>query len=492
MRLWMKQALIITLLAVVLAGCSFGGGSNGQAKEQQTLKVMYYDESSFYQQYGMLFSALYPNIDIQIVTTQSIRPKEGEDYQELLNKFMDEEQPDIYMLSSDQYTEMSQEGKLYELDTYLEKEKYNTETLVPGLLDYLRELGSGKLYGFATGYYSQALFYNKDLFDKYSIDYPTDRMSWSDLLLLAKRFPTDGEEKDRVYGLKMGYSDNLFQFATQLANAQNMNYINTDKMEMTFNTDGWKNVLQTSLDAVNSKALYFETYNQMNNQSYEEYLLSNPFVGGRLAMAIDGSYLMQQIKQAEDYLPDDQKAKVVANWDMVTVPVDPQNPDSSSMISVQNLFAINEKSPNKEAAWKFLEYITGDEFARVTSKTGYNGSFPVRTTYYKDDAGHNLSAFYMLKPSSFNPYKGYEKLNNFYGEFNSLAETEFQSLKDNKQSVDETLENLQNKGQEILEKTKQAADEAGEDAGTGTGASEEAGTGASAESSQTEATTTAN
>lgn len=51
---------------------------------------------------------------------------------------------------------------------------------------------------------TRALFYNKDLFDRYGVPYPTNAMTWDDVLALAKRFPTKGEGEGRIYGFGSG------------------------------------------------------------------------------------------------------------------------------------------------------------------------------------------------------------------------------------------------------------------------------------------------
>ncbi|GGG75993.1 ABC transporter substrate-binding protein [Paenibacillus radicis (ex Gao et al. 2016)] len=454
MKKWMKQFVLVMAVLTVLSGCSFGG-DKGKADEQQTLRVMYYEESSFYQQYGMLFTALFPNINIEVISTSKVRPEEGQeqDYTKLMNEFIEKEQPDILMIDTSQYEKMATDGKLYELDGFIEKDKYDTEGLVPGMVDYLKEMGGGKLYGLSTSYSSQALYYNKDLFDKFGIDYPKDKMSFNELIQLAKRFPTDGSDKERIYGLKMGYSDNLFDIASTLAGAQNLAFFNAGKKEMTINTPAWKGIFEMALDAVNSKALYFESANQMNGGSYEDYLLGNPFISGRAAMTLDGSYVMQQLKQAQDYLKEKDQEKLIKNWDLVSVPVDPANPEYSSMINFYNIFAINNAAANKEAAWTFIKYITGDDFARVTSKSNNFGGFPIRTKYLNNDENRNLAAFYALKPSVNNMYKDYDKLpQNFYMEFNGTAQTELQKVKEGKATLDETLLKLQTVGQGLLDK----------------------------------------
>ncbi|MDQ8733180.1 extracellular solute-binding protein [Paenibacillus sp. LHD-38] len=462
MKVWSKFVIPFVVMTLMLSACSFGGDDKGTEKDQQsTLKVMYYDEGAFFQDYGMIFSALYPNVEIEVVSTQGIYSEDQKDYDAAYNKFIEEKQPDLLMLDTEKYKKMAQDGKLYDLDAVIEKEKYDTEGLIPGMLDYLRELGGGRLFGITPNFYSQVLFYNKDLFDEFKIEYPTDRMSWNEVIQLARRFPVEGDAKDRIYGLKMGYNENLFEVASMLAASDGISYVNAAQREMTINTDSWKNAVQTALDAVNSNSLYFESMNNQESdmaQTYEDYLLRDPFISGRLAMAIGDNNYISQMKQAGEN--EKVKDKIVKNWDLVTVPVGQQNPDQSNMTSFQNLFAIRAESPNKETAWEFLQYVTSEEYARVKSKSNNYNGLPVRTKYITDAEGRNFAAFYNLKPSTFNSYKDFEKLpETFWGDFNAATQQEFQKVKDDQQTINEALDILQVKGQEMLLKESPAIKE---------------------------------
>lgn len=469
MNRFVKKAVPAALFVSMLAGCSFGGNSGPAKDEQGSIKVMYYDENSFFQEYGMLFSAVYPNIDVQVVNTQSIyRNSEDEnfDYEKAFAEFIEKEQPDILMLSTDQYEKMAQEGKFYDLEAPMARDKYNTEGIVPGIIDYMKELGGGHLYGFPSSFYSQVLYYNKDLFDKYNITPPTDQMTWQEVIQLAQLFPKDGEPEDRIYGLKMSYSSDLSQTAQMLANSEGLSYVNPTTKQMTINTAGWKNAVQAALDATTSGALYFEDQDQMRmngGYSYEDYLLRNPFLSGRLAMLIEGNYLMNEIKQAKDYIKEE--GRIIENWDMVTMPVSTQNPDQSTSTWYNNIFTISEQSPNKDAAWNFIAYITGDEYARVKSKAGFNNGFPIRTNYIKDTEGRNFDAFYKLKPSRVQDsmYKDYDKLPPQFGmQFQGLFQQELQAIKDDKKTIDEALEFLQTKGEELLLEEPMSSEEMNE------------------------------
>lgn len=455
MKVRSRFVLSVVVLTLVATGCSFGGDNKDSNKMKQTsLKVMYYDEGMFFQDYGMVFSALYPNVEIEVVSNQSMYSEENKDYDTAFNKFIEEKQPDILMLDAERYQKLSQEGKLYDLDAVMEKEKYETEGLIPGMLDYLKEQGGGKVYGLAPSFYSQVIYYNKDLFEKYKIELPRSQMSWNETIQLARRFPTGGDMKERVYGLKMGYREELFDLAIMLAESEKVSYVNAGQKQMTIHTDSWKNVFQQALDAIESNALYFESMSSQEgamSQSYEDYLLSDPFLSGRLAMTIQDVGYTNQIKQASDY--PSLKDKIVKNWDIVTAPIGQQSPDESNLMSFNNLFAIRADSPNKDVAWDFLKYVTSDDYARVKSKSNNYNGLPVRTKYITDVEGHNYAAFYELKPSPFNGYKNFDKLpDNFYEEFTKAVKEEMKKVKEDTQDLNSALSILQVKGQEILAK----------------------------------------
>ncbi|MFC5403526.1 ABC transporter substrate-binding protein [Cohnella soli] len=441
-------AVVFTMSASLLSACNLGSDKTDK-DEKMTLKVMYYDERGFYQQYGMLFSAVYPNIDIQVVSTDSIKYEEGKDMQKAQEDFIAEQKPDILMLEPTLLKKMAEEGKLYDLDALMKKDKYDLEGIVPGIVDYMKTLGGGKLYGLTPNFYSQAIYYNKDLFKNHGVPFPEDKMTWEQVLQLAQRFPTTGTDKDRVYGMKVGYQTDLYNLGMMIGSSEGLTFFNPSTKQLTLNTDSWKKAFETADKAIKSGALYSEDPNRPNSGStYEDYLLQDPFIGGKVAMLIEGNYMMDQLKEKDKRLKD----KGVQNWDLVTMPVNPQAPDETTSMSLYQIMAIDAKSPNAEAAWKFLSYVTGDEFARVTSKSMMGGGFPIRTKYLgNDDGAHHMEAFYSLKPVENPQYANYDKLpQQFWMNFNGIQQQTMQAAKDGKKTVAELLDELQAKGQQML------------------------------------------
>ncbi|URN96605.1 MAG: extracellular solute-binding protein [Candidatus Pristimantibacillus lignocellulolyticus] len=468
MRKWLKGGIALCLTAAMLTGCSFGFGKDGSndGNAARTLKVMYYDEGSFFQEYGMLYSALYPNVEIQVVETSQIQNtllEENEnDYDKALAAFIEKEQPDVLMLEPTQLEKLGVEGKLYDIESYVTDSKYNVDGLVPGVIDAMKGYGGGNLYAIPTNFSTQVLFYNKDLFDEYNVPYPTDQMTWTEVINLANMFPKDGDPLERVFGLKMGWNKELSTLVDTLANTEGLKAYDENTLQMTVDTPAWASIVEQAQSVLKSDVLFFDDmmygggrdgimYFDQSIDSYGQ----NPFFTGRLAMSVDSNYFVSQIEDAKQYAknPED----IVENWDMVTAPVGSQNPDSSYYTSYYNLFAINAASTNVEEAWKFISYITGDEYARVKTKVSY-GNLPLRTKYMQLDKDRNYAAFYKLKPM--NQSVDYNKIPERYlYEYYNVSTETFNKVTEGKITIAEALAELQLRGNELLATGKMTKEE---------------------------------
>lgn len=456
---WLTRLMPVLALMLLATACSFGSSTGNVADEEQSsLKVMYYDERSFFQQYGMLFSATHPHVEIEVASTEKLFRGQDviEDYNQLMLDFIEEEQPDVIMVQPEQYAELARDGRLYDLSKLISDESFDIEGLLPGLVDYLSELSDGKLYGLTPGFQSQVIFYNKDLFEQHGVQLPQDQMSWDEMLELAMRFPTDGGE-ERIYGMKAGYEGSVVEMATMIAATHGLSFIEPGQMQVLINTDAWKSAFQTALDAVQSGAIYVQDPNFWGGGgTYEEYLMQDPFISGKLAMSAESYYYISQLDSAKSYLAD----KGIQNWDIVTMPVDPNNPDVSPHVHLSSIFAINANSPNIEAAEQFIRYLHSDEYARVSSKSHQFNGLPIRTKYIGTDDEHNVEAFIKLKPVQNQINEDYNEVPaTFFGQFHNLIQEELQTVIDGNESLDIALDNLQVKAQEALLEAKKQEEE---------------------------------
>ncbi|MGG0824210.1 extracellular solute-binding protein [Paenibacillus turicensis] len=449
------NTIVFMLTCVLLvAGCTTPSGQNNN-EEKQSLKVMYFDETYFYQQYGDLFSMKYPNIDIEVVSTTKISNEFAEDeqydYKKLFIKYIEKEQPDVLLVNPDYISTIAAEGNLVELQPLIDRDKYDMTTYSQGVLDSIKEMGEGKLYALSPKFNINAIFYNADLFKKYGVEPPRDGMTWEEILDTARRFPTDGTEKGRIYGYGSNSGTSLDQLATDIANAQGLSYYNGKSKKITMNTDYWKNIYKMSVDAVASKAVYTTNPTEgFQGSSMEEYYASQPFLMGRVAMTVDGNYLLSNMKEAASNLKDYKGFEI----GIVAGPIDPTDPTKTNSAYIKELFAIRAGSPNIEAAWNFIKFINGEQFAKVKSKTINNG-LPTREGISKEYNGVSLEAFYKLKPKvSLENNDSVPK--DFYNNYLTILQREVKLLEENKKTVDEALNTVQHEAQIALDQAFKA------------------------------------
>lgn len=443
MKKWLYSIVLLSLVAVIMTSCTNQQGGNTSSTSK--IKILYYDKDVFFEQYGDFFSLKYPNVEFEVISTKDIDYVSESDPIVAYEKFIEKERPDIVTIQADQYQQLIHDGYLASLDQYIEKDKYNLDTVYPAITSLLRELGDGKLYGLSPRFYYQALFYNIDLFKQNGIEPPSNNMSWEQILTLAKRFSSDNNSADRIYGLGIDDLDTnniTVNLADKIAFTQNSNDVNLKAKQVTANTEGWKSIWKLVLQATGSHVLY-DKASTVSMGSAEQLLEMKPFLTGKIAMTLDDSYLFEYIKQAKQNIKDFKEL----NYGIVTAPIDPANPDMTREIRLEEIFAIRNGSDHSDVAWDIIKLINSEDYAKANSHS-MNGSLLSRTGYYNDIK--NIEAFYTLRPIAADYYKN-EKYTDFYQQFDRVKKEEIGLVEDNKASIDDAVTAIQNKGQALLD-----------------------------------------
>jgi len=242
-----------------MAGCT--SGTAQEQGQKSRFKIMFSDESYFYQEYGDLYTISHPDVEIEVVSMNSLinySDTKSFDHAKAFSDFVDKEMPDIVLLSSSNgdYQKFVEDGKLMELDSLIQRDKYDLDTFYSGMVDVLKEEGDGKLYGLSPTFSPSAVLYNADLFAKYGIEVPHDGMTWKEILDLARRFPTEGDKDTRVYGFGMLYGDSLESLASEIAGYQGLQMLSPSTMKLTLNSDSWVQAYKLAKDALDSNAIY--------------------------------------------------------------------------------------------------------------------------------------------------------------------------------------------------------------------------------------------
>lgn len=189
------------------------------------------------------------------------------------------------------------------------------------------------------------MYYNKDLFDREGIPYPSRDWTWQEHREIAKKLSKDldGDGRNDQFGSSgdfsfLGIEPLLWSFGGDVLNA--------DRTRCTLNSPRAQEAAQFLYD-MKYKDLSIAWAAQVGGMGLEVQILT-----GRVAMAPGGSYAIPMFGRAEGGM----------RWDIAHMPIGPYGDRYTRVtwdgISI-NAHTTTEK---KEIAWKFIKYLLSDEW----------------------------------------------------------------------------------------------------------------------------------
>ncbi|UOK64041.1 extracellular solute-binding protein [Paenibacillus amylolyticus] len=372
----MKKIILLIAIVLITTSCS-----NKEITENKTIKIMYSSYVDFKRDYGSVIEEQFSNTNIEVIEYKSTMgegiwdamkyvPAGDRDWD--IKKYIDiikTENPDILFFPSEAFPELQNENLLKELNVFLTEEEF-TAGIDDNLLALLNEIGGGKIYAFPQSMTAQALFYNKDLFEKNGIAEPSDRMTWRELLLLAQRFSGNSDLKG-LYTPYYDYADLLIE----MGKADKRRWYDASRQEVHFGTDSWKGLIADVVAAYSSGGMD-------DNGGIPIDLFSQ----GKVAMILETPYFMKQIQSMNPEL----------NWGVVTEPVGTENSDVSTTITYPIMSGISTNSQDyatSSEVWKQLNN-------KRTAEMRFNSSIDKFTTpIRKLKPETDQDVFYVLNPA---------------------------------------------------------------------------------------------
>lgn len=426
----MAQLKKVAFALFLVCICSILGCTKEKATEEiTTLTVLYHNERQFFQAYGAAFITKYPNYSIQVVELDPLYKKglSQQAYMELI----DAEKPDI--LYNFNLRSLINEGKLINLEPYTRKSKIlNVANMNPNIVSYLRLNGDGNLFALTPTFQGKGLFYNKQLFDKYGIKYPTDFMTWEELLTVAKKFPKEANDSGKALFGYYHRADHPYWIVREMAETNKVEYADMEGKTVTIHSNEWKRMFDAVVAAYRNGSI------KMNDNSdpfHTDSVRTNPFSQGNAAMMVDYSYQVEYLKD------------IGFEWGVVTAPVHANFPNQGASISANSLFGIHASSANVEAAWKLIEYIASEEYAKSNAKSGISRGLSIYEKYEQTE-GVLLDSFYKLAPQDAVNLSTPFSFNN---QFNTMIEQEMTQVINGNKGLDEMLSELQHSAQQQLD-----------------------------------------
>ncbi|MCH4039372.1 MAG: sugar ABC transporter substrate-binding protein [Lachnospiraceae bacterium] len=288
--------------------------------------------------------------------------------------------PDVFWMHSSYADMYTGSDILLPLDDYVDKsDKISFDDYYDGITELYEK--DGKHYAIPKDHDTIAVVYNKKIFDKYGVSYPTKDWTWEDFADTAKKI-TDAGKDDGVYGTYMntgsnqsGWYDVVYSFGGEI--------INSDRTKSGMDNE---NTLK-AMNFIGDKILpSCPSQDSMANTSGDTMMIS-----GKLGMYLDGSWMINS------YYTSDIKDDLA--W--VELPYEDVNGngtcDKEERCSIYNGlgWSIYKNSPHKDEAFSLIEAMTDKEGQEKQAQLG------VTMAAYKDASEKFAEAFQGMDLSAF-------------------------------------------------------------------------------------------
>lgn len=361
---------IVALSVIALSACSMtsetadgaSGGGVGTPEKHVQITMMANDAFAqpWQEQLVPEFNKEFPNIDVTI---------DAVPYKELLAKGLlnatdPDPEYDLITLDDPWTPQLADSGLLYELrddadawtDPSYDWDDFNAAPLASSEWD-------GGQYGVPLRSNVMVMLYNKDLYASAGLDAPTPELTWDEYMDQAPQLvqDTDGDGKTDSWAVGLTWVRGVLSppFWQAVLNA-NGGALFDDDFTTTFDTKEGEKALQMQVDLVK--------YAPPGALSYDYTEPLDAFRQGKVASVFTwgSAYKSAAVDPAVTTLTPDQVG-------IQTMPAGSAGPSTHRGVWSGSVF---KNSPNAEAAWTFLQWMSSKQGEVFTTNT--LGSFPAR------------------------------------------------------------------------------------------------------------------
>lgn len=303
---------------VTITFCNF----NSSGGKEEVLQKMYEE-----------FKKAYPHITVEIETIGY-----NDYFTQMQTRVAGGTAPDCYELNIENFAAYASKGVLAEI-TGVDTAGINETALQAFNVN-------GKQYGVPGCFSNVLLFYNKALFDKAQVEYPTADWTWEDVQAAAEKIRALDAN---TYGIFAPITYNeFFKVAAQFGGS----LLNADKTEFTVN----------SPENIKAASMMVERVTKSNVQPSEKQMGGmgdwDLFMSGRLGMIPTGIWAFGTFAEGCDF-----------EWDICVEPGQTQK--ATHFFS--NAFVVNADSSNKEAAAEWINWLASSpEAAKLRIEAGWD------------------------------------------------------------------------------------------------------------------------
>lgn len=300
------------------------------------------DSTAYYKPLVDAYTAKNPNVTIEYVDLGSA------DYMTMLSTQLSGG-ADLDVLTIKDipgYANLVKQNHLEPLNSYISSSGIDT-SIYGGTTEQIQVNGEVFALPFRSDFW--IVYYNKDLFDKAGVDYPTNDMTLDQYDELARKM-TSGSGAEKIYGCHY----HTWRSAVQLFGI----------------LDGKNTIVDGTYDFL--KPYYERILKQQDDGICQDYATlktssthySGVFYNNQIAMMNMGSWFIAtqiaKVKEGES---------LAKNWGLAKYP-HPDGVAAGTTLGTITSLSVNSKSKNKDAALDFMNFVTGPEGAGVVAATG--------------------------------------------------------------------------------------------------------------------------
>lgn len=292
--------------------------------------------------------------------------------------------PDILMSGLPGIAGLQELEIIEDLNPYIEKFGLDLSKYDSAAIEAIQKFGeNGEMIALPFRMNIPALFYNKDIFDLFGIDYPTEGMTWEETIDLARKL-TRLEGGTQYLGLYTGGAD-------RMAMGLSLPYVDKETNEAVLITDSWAKVLNL-----------YKSLHDIPGYVMDGAIVSashHAFVKDK-TVAMAGYWGADVIGEIDILVQSGQDM----NWDMVPLPTFEKGASNTWQAETHNMI-VTTTSKHKDQAFQVLSYVAGEEVQKLLNKSGRITSLE-KTEETKNDygseleflQGKNTNAFFTLQP----------------------------------------------------------------------------------------------
>ena len=410
---YIYRVLIAFCLCLVLSSCTAEKVVPVVPKLEDaevTLKIAVPDHN-FEQNYLPIIEKYYPKLTLEFIEEGYIESFESGEWKAWLESY----QPDLIVsFASVMYSKLVKDGLLLPLDPLIKRDNLDLELYVPSAIEWLRLQDENRqLYGMAREYETIVLMYNTEHFDRLGIPYPSEKITWSELLQLAQRF-----QDDQVNGLLV-HAATPSRLISEIGRTEELRLYDTETGEVFVRTEEWKAIWEQVL------------------QAYEAGVIQHRKPGWSHS---DVAMILSRTAGFEELLS--------GSWKWAYFPINAKNPNESHTLTVQRPISIYNQSHNKEYAWELLKFLTSEDMIRYINKPALG--IPNLMETILNYSNENANILYDVKPKV-DTIPEFEKVE-YVREFYDLGDRIFEAILQGNMTLDEGLDQFERELKELLTK----------------------------------------